>query len=124
MYMFQLQNLARHKPEVTAPNGEIAGQPISVINPDKVSLMQTELPDKNLDMPFLGSSSSKPAAARAKTRTRTRGLPFRRRMAFRPRLLGSFRLRTTPTMRRFWKRTLSRNQKRKKGKEKHLRRMS
>jgi len=44
-------------------------------------------------------------------------LPFRRRMAFRPRLLGSFRLRTTPTMRRFWKRTLSRNQKRKKGRK-------
>lgn len=110
MYMFQLQNLASHRGDVAAPNGEIGGQPISVINPHQISLMQMDLPDKNPDIPLLRSSSSEPASRHAKSRATSRALPIRRRLSYRPRLLGSFGVRNVngrwkPTMRRFWKRT-------------------
>ena len=70
MYMYQLQNLASHKPGVTPANGEIGGQPISVVNPHQISLMQMDLPDKNPDIPLLGSRLSKPTASRKKTSKR------------------------------------------------------
>ena len=125
--MYQLQNLASHKKEVTAPNGAIGGQPISVVNPHQVSLMQMELPDKNPDIPLLRTSSSKPAVTPEKTHSRTRVVPLRR-ILNRPRLLGSLRLRYVngrwrPTLRRFWKRSFVKSKRRKKRKIKGLRRI-
>ncbi|XP_078343832.1 uncharacterized protein LOC144629489 isoform X2 [Oculina patagonica] len=144
MYMFQLQNLASHKP-ATPANGEIGGQPISVVNPHQVSLMQMDLPDKNPDIPLLGSRLSKPSVARAKTRKRVPFvrkpvlsvmkpvLPFRKRvLPFRiprprPRLVGTFRIKNPtlrPTMMRFWKRSYGINKKLTEKKVKYLRRMA
>lgn len=134
MYMFQLQNLASHKP-VAPANGQIEGQSISVVNPHQISLMQMDLPDKNPDIPLLGTSSSKPGVARVKMHSRARVLPFRTRMllrrkiSFRPtRLLGSFGLRTNnrrwrPTISRFWKRSYTDAKKHKERKAKYLRRL-
>lgn len=142
MYMFQLQNLASHKPGVTPANGEIGGQPISVVNPHQVSLMQMDLPDKNPDIPLLGS---KPSVAGAKTRKRVSFvrkpvfsvrkpilpfgksvLPFRT-PRLRPRLVGTFRVKTPvwrPTTRRFWKRSYGTDKKRTEKKVTFLRRMA
>ena len=125
--MYQLQNLASHKPEVTAPNGAIGGQPISVVNPHQVSLMQMELPDKNPDIPLLRTSSSKPKEAPEKTHSRTRVVPLRK-IPYRPRLLGSFRLRYVngrwrPTLGRFWKRSFVSSNKHKKRKIELLRKI-
>lgn len=127
LYMYQLQNLASNKPEVTAPNGAIGGQPISVVNPHQVSLMHMELPDKNPDIPLFGTSSSKPTEAPEKTHSRTRVVPLRK-IPYRPRLLGSFRLRHVngrwrPTLRRFWKRSFRGSNKHKQRKIKLLRRI-
>lgn len=144
MYMFQLQNFASHKP-ATPANGEIGGQPISVVNPHQVSLMQMDLPDKNPDIPLLGSRLSKPSVARAKTSKRVSFirkpvlsvmkpvLPFRKRvLPFRtprltPRLVGTFRIKTPawrPTARSFWKRNYGTDNKRTEKKVKYLRRMA
>lgn len=131
MYMFKLQNLANHKLETTDANGEIGGQPISIVNPHQVSLMQMDLPDKNPDIPLLTSSSSKESETSAKARTRIKDLPFRRKAPFtrrvvyrprlslydRPRLLGTLKLRTSgngtwrPTGRSFWKRSYASKKK-------------
>lgn len=143
MYMFQLQNLASHKPGVTPANGEIGGQPISVVNPHQVSLMQMDLPDKNPDIPLLASRPTKPPVTRTKTRKRVsparkplfalksvfpfgkRVLPFRT-PSIRPRLVGTFRIKTPwrPTPRRFWKRSYGSHSKRTVKKVKYLRRMA
>lgn len=143
MYMFQLQNLASHKPGVTPANGEIGGQPISVVNPHQVSLMQMDLPDKNPDIPLLASSPTKPPVTRTKTRKRVSParkplfalksvfpfgktvLPFRT-PSIRPRLVGTFRIKTPwrPTPRRFWKRSYGSHSKRTVKKVKYLRRMA
>ena len=142
MYMFQLQNLASHKPGVTPANGEIGGQPISVVNPHQVSLMQMDLPDKNPDIPLLASSRAKPAITRTKTRkpdfppkkpvfsVKTvfpfgkRVLPFRT-PSLRPRLVGTFRIKTPwrPTPARFWKRNYGSRSKGTVNRVKFLRRM-
>ena len=139
MYMFKLQNLATHKPEVTAANGEISGQPISVVSPHQVSLMQMDLPDKNPDIPLLASSPSKESETGSKAKTRIRPLPFRGRVPFRrrapfrprmrlydrPRLLGTFSLKNRngnwrPTMKRFWKRSYASDMKYREQKEDRL----
>lgn len=143
MYMFQLQNFASHKPGVTPANGEIGGQPISVVNPHQVSLMQMDLPDKNPDIPLLGSSHAKPSITKTKTRKRVfpprkpvfsvkpvipfgkRVLPFRTQ-SLRPRLVGTFRIKTPwrPTPARFWKRSYGSHSKGTVNRVKHLRRMA
>lgn len=143
MYMFQLQNLASHKAGVTPANGEIGGQPISVVNPHQVSLMQMDLPDKNPDIPLLASSHTKPSITRTKTRKRVfpvrkpvfavkgvfpfgkRVLPFRTQ-SIRPRLAGTFRIKTPwrPTPRRFWKRSYGSHGKGTVDNIKYLRRMA
>ena len=144
MYMYQLQNLASHKPGVTPANGEIGGQPISVVNPHQVSLMQMELPDKNPDIPLLGSKLSKPTASRKKTSKRVSFvrkpvfavtkpvLPFGKSVLplrtpkLRPRLFGTLRIKMPawrPTAMRFWKRSYGIDKKRKEKKFKYLRRL-
>lgn len=142
MYMFQLQNLASHKPGVT-PNGEIGGQPITVVNPHQVSLMQMDLPDKNPDIPLLASSHTKPPVTRAKTRKRVfparkpvfalkAVFPFGKRIlpvrnpSIRPRLVGTFRIKTPwrPTPTRLWKRSYGSHSKGTVNKVKYLRRMA
>ena len=153
MYMYQLQKLAGHKSGVTPANGEIGGQPISVVNPQKVSLMQMDLPDKNPDIPFLGTSSSKRPVARTKTRERffpvrkpvilarkpvfslkNQVFPLRKRLfpfrspSIRPRLVGTFRIKTPgagwrPTASRFWKRSYGIDKKQAEKKVKYLRQM-
>ena len=126
MYMYQLQNLANHRAGVTAPNGVIGGQPISVVSPHQVSLMQLNLPDKNPDIPLLGSDSSKPSQPETKTKKKAFPLrkpvfdfskqvfPFSKRVfplrssPLRPRLVGTFRIKSPgswrPATRGFWKR--------------------
>ena len=126
MYMYQLQNLANHRAGVTAPNGVIGGQPISVVSPHQVSLMQLNLPDKNPDIPLLGSDSSKPSQPETKTKKKAFPLrkpvfdfskqvfPFSKRVfplrssPLRPRLVGTFRIKSPgpwrPATRSFWKR--------------------
>ena len=143
MYMYQLQNLASHKPGVTPANGEIGGQPISVVNPHQISVMQMDLPDKNPDIPLLASSHAKPPITRAKTGKRVfparkpvfavkadfpfgkRVLPFRI-PSIRPRLVGTFRIKTPwpPIPRSRWKRSYGSQSKGTVNKVKFLRRMS
>lgn len=146
MYMYQLQNLANHKAGVTRPNGEIGGQPISVVSPPQVSLMQLNLPDKNPDIPLLGSSSSKPSESQTKAKKKALPLrkpvfdfskqvfPFSKRVfpvrssPVRPRLVGTFRIKTPgswrPATRNFWKRDHGINKRKTENKVKHLRQMS
>lgn len=117
MYMFQLQNLAAHKSAVTSPNGEIGNQAISVVNPHQVSLMQTELPDKNPDIPWMGSNFPKlKTSTRSRPRFRPRVLPLRGKFQYRrrPKLMRSVRLRPvnerwSPTLKKLFNENLSKH---------------